>query len=381
MPLRWRKAVLVLLLLFFQVQLALAIELTAEEREFLAQHPRIVVGGETDWPPMDFVENGVYKGAAKDYLDEIESITGIEFDVVTGYSWSELMSLIRSKEIDLLPMMYFTEHRGREFNLTNPFITVRHYVFTNGERAEIRSFGDLHGMTMAIPAGYAHIEYLNEHHPEIRIIEVPSILDALDAVLTGQADAVIENTASMAYYTANHSILGLAPAFPVRFEVDNVHMAIRSDWPILRNILQKALDEISSDSSTMIMARWTGSEAAAKTFLTSKAEFTAAEQEFVRQQGKITACVNSNRMPIEAIRDSRHEGMTADYLAIISDTLKVPSSVVVSQSWEELTAQFAAGRCDVIMLTHDIGNETDQWIRTTPYIDEKLALATSLKEG
>ena len=41
----------------------------SEEREFIRQHPNIVVGGEMDWPPMDYVENGEYKGAAKDYLD------------------------------------------------------------------------------------------------------------------------------------------------------------------------------------------------------------------------------------------------------------------------------------------------------------------------
>ena len=47
-------------------QMAAAFELTDEERAFIAERPTIVVGGETDWPPMDYVEDGVYKGAAKD---------------------------------------------------------------------------------------------------------------------------------------------------------------------------------------------------------------------------------------------------------------------------------------------------------------------------
>ena len=58
-------------------QTAAAIELTEEERAFIAEHPIIVVGGEMDWPPMDYVEDGIYKGAAKDYLDEIAAITGM----------------------------------------------------------------------------------------------------------------------------------------------------------------------------------------------------------------------------------------------------------------------------------------------------------------
>ncbi len=368
-------------LALYLAQAAAAIELTDDERAFIAEHPTIVVGGETDWPPMDYVEDGVYKGAAKDYLDEIEAITGIDFEVVTGYSWSELMGRLRTKDIDMVPMMYWTEHRGREFNLTNPYITVRHYVFTKGKRADIKSFHDLYGKTMAIPAGYAHVEYLNKHHPEIRIMEVPAILDALDAVLVGQADAVIENTASIAYYTANHSILGLAPAFPVRFEVDNVHMAVRNDWPLLRDILQKALDRISAESTTQIMAKWTGSEATAKTFLTTRAEFSAVETAYLKDTGQITACLNMNRMPLESMRNYTHEGMTADYLTILGDTLKVTVGVLGYETWEEVRAGLINGNCDIITLALDMHDQSSYLRYSTPHILERLALATDISKG
>ena len=358
-----------------------AFELTEEEQAFLAEHPVIVVGGEMDWPPMDFAENGVHRGAAADYLEEISAITGIEFDVVVGYTWSELLALLRAKEVDVLPMMYWTEARGREFNLTNPYITVRHYVFTNGRRPDIKSFGDLHGLTVAIPADYAYIEYFGQHHPDIGILEVPTTLDALDAVVTGNADAVIENTASIAYYTATQSLIGLAPAFPVRFEVNNVHMAIRNDAPILRDILQKALDEVSAESTTRIMEKWTGSEAAAKTFLTAKAEFSRAERQHLRQTGVITACLNTNRMPLESVRNNQHEGMTSDYAIVLADTLKAPIATRVTENWQQAYLDLAQGKCDVITLAVRGENSADDLVYSEPYIEENLALATKVDES
>jgi diguanylate cyclase (GGDEF)-like protein len=254
-------------------------------------------------------------------------------------------------------------------------------VFTKGKRTDIKSFDDLHGKTMAIPAGYAHIEYLNKHHPDIQIMEVPGILDALDAVLIGQADAVIENTASIAFYTSNHSILGLAPAFPVRFEVDNVHMAVRKDWSVLRDILQKALDRISVESTTEIMAKWTGSEAAAKTFLTTKAEFTAAETAYLKDTGQITACVNTNRMPLESMRGYRHDGMTADYLSLLADTLKVTIGVTGYENWDSIRNGLASGNCDIATLALDTKDLSIALDYSQPYLLERLALATDISQG
>ena len=362
-------------------QWSLALDLTREERYFIAEHPTIVVGGEMDWPPMDYVEDGVYKGAAKDYLDEIEERTGLSINVVTGYTWPELMGLLRTRQIDMVPMMYWTEPRGREFNLTNPFITVRHYVFAKGRRDDITSFLDLHGKKMAIPAGYAHIEYLGKNHPDIEIIEVPSIIDAMDMVITGQADAIIENTASMAYYTEHKNIRGLEPAFPVKFEVDNVHMAVRKDWPILRDIVQKALDEISTESTTAIMAKWTGNEATAKTFLTTKAEFSEAERSYLQQKIQLVACVNSDRMPVETFRNSAHDGMTADYLTVLSDTLRVPIRPLAAPTWGEIKRNFDTGKCDLVMLALSAGHFDEDIVYTDPYLFEKLALVTRNTAG
>ena len=376
----WRQLTILLCSALLLAPESKAIELTDDERAFVASNPVIVVGGEMDWPPMDFAEDGVHKGAAADYLREISEITGIVFDVRVGYTWSELLEMLRAREVDMLPMMYWTENRGREFNLTNPYITVRHYVFSKGNRSEISSFNDMSGKTMAVPAGYAYIEYFQQNYPDIEILEVPTMLDALDAVLIGNADAVIENTASIAWYTQQQNILGLEPAFPVKFEVNNVHMAVRSDAPILRNIIQKALDDISTETSTRILEKWTGSETTAKTFLTSKAEFTSAEQAYLSRTKSITMCLNANRMPIETVRNDLHQGMTSDYLASLGGTLNVTIGRRVTGSWREAREQLAAGNCDAISLALNVGNDAQMLSYTQPYITEHLAIATGIDQ-
>ena len=62
-PQKFMRVLALLLPLTVPVSVS-AIDLTPEELAFIAEHPTVVVGGEVDWPPMDFVEDGVYQGAA-----------------------------------------------------------------------------------------------------------------------------------------------------------------------------------------------------------------------------------------------------------------------------------------------------------------------------
>jgi len=82
-----------------------SIELTAEEEGFLEAHPVIRVGNEDDWPPFDFSEHGRPKGYAVEHLKLLGEQLGLSFEYVNGYTWFELLELLRQGQIDLLPCL------------------------------------------------------------------------------------------------------------------------------------------------------------------------------------------------------------------------------------------------------------------------------------
>lgn len=358
-----------------------AIQWSAEEQAFLKSHPTIVVGGEMDWPPMDYVESGEYKGVAKDYLDELSHLTGLHFEVVTGYTWSRLFDMLSHQEIDMVPMMYWSEQRGRDFNLTNPYLTVRHYAFTRVGGKKIQSLDELADGVVAIPLGYASIDYLRKHHPEINILEVNTVIEAIDAVLTGRADVVIENTASVAYYTNQQSIMGLVPAFPISFEMNNVQMAVRKDMPVLRGILQKGLDQISVAKATEIMSRWTGGEVAAQTFLTEQVTLSPEEIRYAQNKSTLVACVNASLAPYENYRKGVHQGVAKDYLSIVSKTIAKPASYIAVNSWQAAAQHIKDGSCDLATLAPAQQGSALGLSVTEAYITEQLAIATGMTEA
>ena len=145
--------------------------LSPEETQWIANNPTIIVGGERDWAPFDFVDSqGNYIGICHDYLQELEKLTGLNFEVKLG-KWAELIELTKSKKIDLLPALMWNKERATHLEYTKPYMNSDNYIFVKDSNKTIKNLQDLKGKRVAITKGYAVINYLKEHHPDIIIHE------------------------------------------------------------------------------------------------------------------------------------------------------------------------------------------------------------------
>lgn len=364
------------------VPVALGLEqavFTEAERDFIRQHPVIVVGGESDWPPFDFVqEDGTYAGAAKDYLDLLSAATGLQFEVRTGPAWNELLQQMRSKRIDLLPMLYWSQERTGYMHFTKPYLTVRHYVFARQGDRVIRSMDDLEDKTVAIPKGYAQVELLRRRYPGVDVLEVDDPLAAIDAVITHKADAFIENTALVGYRVKQNSIRGLMPAFASDLGVNRLYMAVREDWPLLRDIVQKGLDAIPNHEKDRVAARWMQMQPAgpAAAVAPRRLSLSQAEQRYLRRKNQVRACVDPNWMPLERLEDGVYRGIGADYLQLFESRIGIRIDVVETDSWAQSVAFAKQRRCDLFVLSMDTSARRQYMDITTPFLKVPLVIAT-----
>ncbi|HKI60008.1 MAG TPA: transporter substrate-binding domain-containing protein, partial [Mariprofundaceae bacterium] len=83
-----------------------SIHLTQQERLWLKQHPVIRFGIDADFPPYEFVNPyNRHAGVSSDYLKLLSGALGVRFERVPGMGWSEMLSGVRDKQIDLLPLV------------------------------------------------------------------------------------------------------------------------------------------------------------------------------------------------------------------------------------------------------------------------------------
>ena len=234
--------------------------LTIEERTWIEQHPVIRVHNELDWPPFNFNDNGQPRGFSIDYMNLLAERTGLQIEYISGPSWQQFLGMVQSDELDVMLNITITPERDEFLNFTDNYIHSPSVVMVRDPTLEAQSLQDLHGKRVAVTAGFSTEEILARDHPEIVIVPVADSLDALYAVLDGRADAMVDDLPVTEYLIRENSINGLHIAFITRDPLLASYNAVgvRKDWPVLRDILQKAMDTLTEEEVTELRQKWLG---------------------------------------------------------------------------------------------------------------------------
>lgn len=233
------------------------IELTAAEREWLANHPVIRLGIDPDYPPFEFLDDrGVHRGIAPDYLKLISEKLGVSFQVVKGLSWQQVVEGTKTGKVDVVPVMTPNDERREFLNFTTTYLDFQQVIVTRTDSPPIADLSELAGKTMAMSRGYTEVADMKRLYPEVELLILENPLQELVAVSTGKADACQGNLAIINYLMNKNMLTNLKVASTSQLPGGAMGMGVRQDWPELVSILNKALASISADEAKAIRSQW-----------------------------------------------------------------------------------------------------------------------------
>jgi hypothetical protein len=141
-----------------------SISLSAEELTWIADHPRIRVHNEMDWPPFNFAEAGEPKGFSIDMMNLLASKVGIKVDYITGPSWNDFIEMMKSGELDVMLNIVKTPEREKFLLYTPPYANNPNTILSHHDNL-YRSINQLSGKTVAVPKGFFYEEILKRDFP------------------------------------------------------------------------------------------------------------------------------------------------------------------------------------------------------------------------
>jgi diguanylate cyclase (GGDEF)-like protein len=110
-------------------------------------------------------------------------------------------------------------------------------------------------MDILVVEGYDIIEYLNDKFPKLEYRTVKSPSDGIRMVAFGEADAMIIEIMSATDIIEGDNISNLIVNVETPYE-SSLSIATRSDWPILNQIFNKGLAQITDNEKKVIEQKW-----------------------------------------------------------------------------------------------------------------------------
>ncbi|WP_417349896.1 response regulator [Ferrimonas sp.] len=236
------------------------VALTMAERAWLAQNPVVTVAVE-DWPPIVFEQpNGQAGGLSAGFLDIIAKRTGLRFRYESR-PWLAILQGVKDEELDIIPALFHLPERETFGIFTNSYFMVKEFLYVKSSNTQISSFEDLRGKRLALIRGYTSWNRVAAAFPDIELVPADTLLEAINLVLNGEADATFEAQVAVEH-TLNASLIGGLKGMPQNaFEDIPLRMLVRKSAPELASILQKGLDSVSAEEKRAIMGRWLHSAA------------------------------------------------------------------------------------------------------------------------
>jgi two-component system sensor histidine kinase EvgS len=235
---------------------ATTIDLSEAERKWIAAHPRIRVGVDPAWEPLDFIDgSGRHSGLAADYLQLMRERLGLNLEVVPGADWSETFERARKREVDMIALITPSAERRREFLFTKSYADIPMVVVTRTDARFVSDLHDLDGETVAVMRGYFVSDYLAAKFPRIVQLPVNAAAESLETVNRGYAHATIGSLATLGPRIQKDYLGRLKIAGRTDF-LQELGMGVRSDWPELATLLDKGLASMTEQEQQALRQKW-----------------------------------------------------------------------------------------------------------------------------
>ncbi|MBV0933715.1 transporter substrate-binding domain-containing diguanylate cyclase [Marinobacterium weihaiense] len=353
--------------------------LTSEEREFVRTHPVIRVHNEATFEPFSFHEDGQPVGHSVDFIRLLAQRVGLRVEFVTGHSWNDYLEMLRRGELDVMTNIVHSQQRERYMHFTTPYLRLAQGIFRRADSPPIASVADLKARPLVLPKGFYTYEQLATQDT-FQVEPANDSLEALMRVSTGTDEVTIEIMRVAEHLLQKYGIPGVAGSAPhqvIASEPLSLRLGITRSKPLLKQVLQKAMDSLTEQEKRQILQKWTGKGSQASNFL----HLTGQELAWMESRAAIRICVTRQRLPYEDITQSsgNHIGAFAELLDVIRHNAGLSVRLVSVDNFRQALRLLKRGDCDLISRTPP-GFDDPAVSLSQPLLNSALVIATGLDE-
>ena len=235
---------------------AKTVELTEEEKDWLEEHPEIRFTGAPMWLPYEaFTDEGECIGIVNDYLSLIEERLGITIQRISPPSWCAAIEMALNGEIDIISETVGSKTFQSKFIFVKPYISNPIAAIRQKSDIFVTDLNQVSSGKIAVIKDYGYLGHVYKTWPDIEFEEVENIEEGLKAVSSGRIDTLVCALGLSSYMIKELDMHNIEIAGTLGLNME-LTIAVRQDWAIFRDIINKVIQSIEPEESRDILSRW-----------------------------------------------------------------------------------------------------------------------------
>ena len=329
------------------------LSLSDEEIKYLKDNPILKVHNFDSLPPYNFTLNNYPKGFVIDYIQLVGKVLGVKIEFIQNKSLKESFDMLENNQLDILPNIAISDERKKTIDFTNYSLVNFQISLGVNKQSDIKSLSDLKNKKVSVVENFFLEDILKKEYPNIKLYKTKNTEEAIEAVASNKADAVIHNLSTIEYWINKNWLSNLKT---IVLKDDNIqtivplHLGVKKDNLVLKSILEKANQNISEKDTRNLVDKWL------KNSFYEEIKLSQIEHDYLSKNKTINYCVNSNFMPIERINKNSVLGITSDYINIFKEKLNINFNQIEIESTKDGLNKLLTKECDLVTFVQNSDN-------------------------
>ena len=340
------KKLLLLLFLSFIYAFSIEVNLTQQEKEWIKNHPNIVLGTDSSWVPFVLEEKGKLSGYDIDVLNLINQKTGANFQLQIG-KWKEIVEKAKNKEIDGLSTSAVHKERAEFFNFSNSYVSTQKFlIILNINSSNIKSSKDLVGKKIGYQENNLFDKKLISQYENTEHIPMESLDSVVNNLVLGNIDAMIGNH-EVFYMIEKKKLPYVRIIESIPNSKLNLVFSVRNDYPEALSILNKGLESITYEEKKELEKKWFSTPQIPKNKL-NKLNLTKEEKEYLKNKKILTVANLEELPPFNFNENGIPKGYSVDYMNLVGEYLDIEIDFISNRSWNEYLLMLKNKEIDIV---------------------------------
>ena len=276
--------------------------LSVDERAWLNAHPDISLTMWGDYAPISFHgENGELQGFMPDYIKLLESKLNYKFKQVAPTKAESLSSGKRGAREDVISLLADTQDRRVYWNFTPTLLSFPLNIVARNDAPKDLTLSQLNNMKLSVVQGYASQEFVQENYPQIKPDLVNNTCQGLQHVAFHESFAMLTDLPVASWCLKTQGLINIKVAGKSEFNYE-MSLAVRNDWPILFNIIQKGMKAVTKSEQQALHNRWLDQDAFEQSWMYSNRVWLIALVLFLLLSALIRVYVWDSNMQSNVLR-------------------------------------------------------------------------------